>query len=178
MSYDPHNWYWRADDGRIFSGATEAIVADTDPNFVAWSENYAPTVWPRDDAGNQTDVSLQQVLEPHGMFANLSYYAAFKRWQKEQSGLTLSYGWPIKTDDRSQGKINGLRLAALNQQNQSTTFHAADGSRHTVGDAEALVISNELQLHYDNCFNISADVLNKIADGSITTRDQIDQAFA
>ena len=65
MLYDPKNWYWLAEDGRLFSSAVAAQVPKTDPAYAAWREAGGfPTTWPRDDAGEQTDAALQEVLAP------------------------------------------------------------------------------------------------------------------
>lgn len=66
MTYDPKDWYWVADDGRIFSSRAQSSVGEDDAEFVSWSENRVPTPWPRDDAGEQTDAALNAVLAPYG----------------------------------------------------------------------------------------------------------------
>ena len=115
---------------------------------------------------------------PPPTVSELIAYNGQVRFMKETGGIILSLGFPIKTDDRAQAKINGMRLAAMNNQVQSTVWHAADGTRHTVTDAEIIVMSNEMQQHIDNCFNISANCLTQINSGAITTLDQIDAAYA
>lgn len=65
--YNPHDWYWLAEDGRLYSGARQVVVTVSDPAFMAWRDSgFAPTNWPRDLAGNQTDQALQEVLTPLG----------------------------------------------------------------------------------------------------------------
>ncbi|UGX90323.1 hypothetical protein G6321_00031300 [Bradyrhizobium barranii subsp. barranii] len=66
--FNPFDWYWVADDGRVYSSKRQVVVVDTnDPTFVAWKlAEYVPTIWPRDLAGNQTDAALQDVLTPLG----------------------------------------------------------------------------------------------------------------
>ncbi|OVE88016.1 hypothetical protein B7W89_19025 [Agrobacterium tumefaciens] len=64
----PNNWYWRADDGRLFSSARTSLIQDDDPEFLAWLEGgINPTRWPSDDDGEQTDAALQGVLTPYGL---------------------------------------------------------------------------------------------------------------
>jgi hypothetical protein len=175
--YDPHVWYWLADDGRIFAGATESIVAADDPAYVAWSAAGVASQWPRDTTGAQTDAALQDVIGPYGMFANLNYYTASKRWQKEQAGITLASGMPIKTDDRAQAKITGVYSAQQEQPAVVTPWHAADGTIWQLDAGQIQQMNFELLTHINNCFSISADALAGIADGTITTRDQIDVIF-
>ena len=39
-------------------------------------------------------------------------------------------------------------------------------------------MNNELLVHINNCFSISADMVAGIEDGTITTHEQIDAAFS
>jgi Domain of unknown function (DUF4376) len=175
----PSNHFWLADDAQVYASAREVVTTDADPEYAAWiAEGNVPNPWPRDEAGNQTEASMQDVVGPYGQFVNLQYYTAFKRWQKEQGGLTLTSGMPILTDDRSQAKINGARLFATNNSTFTTQWHAADGNFYPLAAADVISMSDQLQTHIDNCFAISSQTMAGIADGSITTRDQIDAAFA
>ena len=175
MSY-PTNWYWLADDGRLFSSKSQTIVAADDPAYVAWDVTYNATRWPADDAGAQTDASLQAVLEPMGMFANLKYYTDNARWRKEQGGITTTAGMPILTDDRSQAKINGTRIVAQGNAALSTPWHAADDQFYTMASADIIAMSDDLQTHINNCFATSSDVQAQIDSGTITTREQVGRA--
>lgn len=63
--FNPAAWYWRADDGRIFSSAAMAEVAADNAGLLAWSAaGGVPTIWPRDDAGDQTEASIRATLIP------------------------------------------------------------------------------------------------------------------
>lgn len=65
FSYNPRNWYWLADDGRLFSSARVAVVPQDNADYLAWLEGGWPaTPWPRDEQGHQTNASLQAVLTP------------------------------------------------------------------------------------------------------------------
>lgn len=57
--FSPKDWYWRDDAGTIFSSARNIVVSATDTAYVAFCASaYTPTVWPRDNAGNQTAAAL------------------------------------------------------------------------------------------------------------------------
>ena len=177
-TYYPPQWYWLADDGRVYSGPLQAIVSQQDPGYVAWIEpGRVATAWPRDLAGNQTDAALQQVLEQHDMFVNLNYYTVNKRWQKEQGGIVATAGFPIKTNDRAQAKITGIYAASKEAPSVTTPFHAADNTVHELTAAQMYELNSDLLTHINNCFAISADVLADIQAGTITTREQVDAAF-
>lgn len=62
----PSDWYWLAEDGRIYSSARQQLVKADDEQYVNWSENNGPTNWPRDDAGNQTAAALHEVVGAYG----------------------------------------------------------------------------------------------------------------
>ena len=60
--YNIMDWYWLADDGRIFSSAKRTTVSSNDPDYTNFIVNAMPTPWPRDDNGDQTDQALQDVF--------------------------------------------------------------------------------------------------------------------
>jgi hypothetical protein len=110
--------------------------------------------------------------------SQLVAYSNDRRWAKEQGGLTLSSGKPIKTDDRAQAKINGAKLIAIDTTPYSPNWQFADGSIVQLSAADVIDMSNQLQAHIENCFTISANNATGIANGTITTLEQIDAAYA
>jgi hypothetical protein len=175
--YNPNNWYWRADDGRIFASARQLIVDETDEGFIAFAATTAPTPWPRDDAGEQTDPALQAVLQPYNVFVTDEAYAAFRRWEVEQEGITSRAGVPLKTDDRSKSMIIGAGLAATVDENFVTTWVGADGGFYPLTNAQLREQVGDLQAHIDACFAAFVDVATGLRAGKIKTRKQIDDAF-
>lgn len=70
--FDVWNWYWLAEDGRVFASARQVIVDDDDDAYLAWlAAGHVATPWPRDDAGEQTDAAMQDVLRPYGLWVGL-----------------------------------------------------------------------------------------------------------
>lgn len=66
--YNPQNWYWLAEDGRIYSSAKQALIKDTNEDFIAWTKaGHPPTPWPKDRDGEETDAALAEVLAPYGL---------------------------------------------------------------------------------------------------------------
>ena len=108
----------------------------------------------------------------------LESYCIYKRWLKEQGGLTLTSGMPIDTDDRSQAKINGVTLEANANASFTTHWHAADGTYWPLVNTDITSMSSQLQAHINNCFTILAQTMTSIGNGSITTLAEIDAAFA
>jgi len=68
MTYNPFNWYWQADDGRVFASAQSKVVDKTDAGLTSFTASSStPTPWPRDDTGAQTTAALDGVLRPYGL---------------------------------------------------------------------------------------------------------------
>ena len=180
MLYDPFHWFWKADDGRLYSSAVQALVPATDPDFVAFMEasgETTPPNWPRDDAGTQTDASLQAVLDPYGLFADEEYYAASRRWLAETGGITSTAGVPLETNDRSKTMIIGAGLAASNDNQFTTTWVGADGNLYPLTNAQLVEQVGDLQRHIDACFKAYTDVVGQLRSGKRLSRKQIDDAF-
>lgn len=67
MTYAPNDWYWLADDGRLFSSRMASLVDPEDETYIEWNERNKPTRWPCDDLGEQTDDALQWVFDHAGV---------------------------------------------------------------------------------------------------------------
>lgn len=61
----PFNWFWAADDGRIYSSAAQTTFQDLEE--VLTDQTFVPTRWPVDDTGQQTLEALSEVLALHGL---------------------------------------------------------------------------------------------------------------
>lgn len=166
MSYNPRDHYWLASDGRLFSSARSAIVPSSDATFAEWTvAGGFPTVWPRDEAGNQTTDALQDVLTPYGIFADLVAYANAKQWELATSGYTTTIGGKsltFATDINSQALLGG-KVARLGQANPPTsvnwqfetgfvTLAAADFV------AAAIKIADFVQATFDALKTIEAEI--------------------
>lgn len=66
---NPTDRYWKADDGRIYSSAKNAMVYSNDPGYVAFVAmcNGGCTPWPTDIDGQQTTAALQAVVSQYGI---------------------------------------------------------------------------------------------------------------
>ncbi len=64
----PLDWYWLADDGRLYSSTQQCLVKANDAGYSAWmKEGRVPTRWPEDDAGAQTNASLLEVVSAYNL---------------------------------------------------------------------------------------------------------------
>ena len=107
---------------------------------------------------------------------DLIAYASSKRWAIENGGFTFS-GFNVATDDRSKLMISGARIKADKDPEFTTRWKTDSGAFITLDAATIIAISDAVLAHVDNCFAIEADVIDAIADGTITTTAQIDLAF-
>lgn len=110
--------------------------------------------------------------------AELIAYAANRRWQAEQAGAIWN-GWPIHTDDRSQGKyLSELQAIALNARVDGDPWKFADGVFRPVSNADFPALVIKAREHVRTAFGIEGAVQAQIAAGTFTTRQQIADAFS
>lgn len=103
-------------------------------------------------------------------------YAAAARWRKEVGGIVAA-GQTIATDRGSQAMVAGAH--AYLQQAPDATIHFKGDAGFVVLDAAAMTaIALAVGAHVQSCFAIEAEVLVDIESGAITTKAEIDAAFA
>jgi hypothetical protein len=173
MIYEPSNWYWivGGDTSKAWSSASAGFVDADDETYAAWLQ---AGTGPTPIASLQALEEVLSVQYPAGM---LSTYAADVRWRKEVGGIVVG-GVPVATDDRSKQMITGARLAAEANPAWSTSWVGSDGNVYPVDAATIIVISDAVQEHVNECFETFASIAAGIANETITTREQIDAAFA
>ena len=82
----------------------------------------------------------------------------------------------MATDDRSKMMIMGARLKA--EADPSFTTQWKSGDTFVTLNATALIaISDAVLAHVDHCFAIEAQLSKGIANGTVNTTGEIDQAF-
>lgn len=168
-SYTPSDWHWYvADVGRYWSTAAQAY-SDTAPQFFTTLS---------------TEAALRDVLAAAGVpdlapstlmsAAELKAHAADRRWRKEIGGTTVG-GTAIQTDDRAKVLLVG---AALSMADEATAPFVLGGASVTLTGAQFKALYAGLVAHVQACFATQTAVLAAIEAGSITTRAEIDAAFA
>ena len=61
--YNGRSWFWLADDGRVYGSAANEVGTADDAAYKAFiRDGSSATLWPRDDEGNQTLASMQDVV--------------------------------------------------------------------------------------------------------------------
>lgn len=179
IAFNPANWYWRADDGRVFASASQTITDDQDAGFKAWAAAGRPvTTWPRDAGGNQTTAALQGVLSDYGLFCDLKAYAAAVRYSKEVGGTTIG-GVAYPTDRETQAKLTAAALFAQVDNTQTFRWKLADGNfSDAMSGAQMLALAAAVGGFVNQCFAIEQSVGAQIDAGTINARAQVDAAFA
>ena len=177
--FAPHDWYWLADDGRLYASARQAVVPGRDATYLAWRKaGGRPTRWPVNDNGAQTEAALQEVLSPYGLFIDLIAYAAAKRYWAETAGKTLTGGVVVGTDDVAQRKIAGVRHAFDNGTLASmdkVAFKAKSGWVD-MGKTDIEAVHTAVVRHVQACYAKEKEVAAAITAGTITSTAEIDAA--
>lgn len=176
--FDPGDWYWKADDGRVFASARREIVDEEDEVYLAWAAHGGhPTRWPLDDDEEQSIAALQAVLQPYGLWADLAAYAADRRWRFEIGGTKVG-GMSIATDDRSKAMILGARLRAMADPDYEERWKTEGGQFVLVAAPQIIAISDAVAAHVSSAFAIEASLVAAIEAGTVTEWDEVDAAFA
>ncbi|WP_332129931.1 hypothetical protein [Azorhizobium caulinodans] len=143
MGLFPFQWFWQADDGRVYSSAARSLVSGDDPGFVDFkASGRKPTRWPADDAGAQTDAALNEVLGAYGLTVHATPLAAMKADQSAKlyeacaaaivagftsDALGTAHDYPSTQVD--QINLSGSVMASLlpgNASNWTTAFWCRD----------------------------------------------------
>lgn len=178
MFVDLFRWYWLADDGRVFSSERGIVVDDTDALYLAFvgAGNVAST-WPRDANGLQTELSLQAALAPYGIGISLLGYLDQALFNRRAAGF-MHEGSFVDTRPQPAEILIQARLAVMIDPLWTTPFVTAEGTVVTIGEADILEYSTALLTFWRDCLVVYADTKLGIANDTITTKAQIDAAFA
>jgi hypothetical protein len=182
--FHPYDWYWLADDARLFSSATQSLVQSTDPNYITWTEGGPATAWPRDNAGNQTDPSLQDVLTPYNLFATPQAAAYAELMKSIDGGFTTTgvasapSGMPTMSAQYNRTEINIARGAAIDNTSYTTTWLGADGVGYPLTNAELKgSLYQALNTHMNAAYTTYFQTAMAIKEGKIKTVDEAKRAF-
>jgi hypothetical protein len=178
--FNPYNWYWLADDGRVFSSARSVNVSETDPDYIEWKNGDGePQVWPRDEHGHQTPAELQRTLFSYQIPVDLKAYAFYLRDQTEKSGTTVDVPpiTEIRTDDYTQNLIARYQQVATENNMITVAWVMPDRSTTILNAAKINTLFSQLMTFIFENYNTYSAVIADIDNGSITNLDQIDQAF-
>ena len=175
----PRDWYWLAEDGRVYASGRQAITVAGDPAYVDWlAAGNRATAWPRDEVGAQTSASLQDVLTPYGLWIDLSAYAAAKRYALETGGIVVA-GAPIATDRQSQAMVGNAYTYVQVSGAATVSYKTAAGFVTLTAD-QIKAVALAVGAHVQACFAAEdrVDASIHANPATITTLAQVDAAFA
>lgn len=192
-SFNPFDWYWVKPDGvTLYKSRAQGYVTATDADYKAWSaDGSAPTLWPKDMSGVQTDAAMQAVLSDHGLLlpdgnqtaAMLTAYAEAKQAALVAGGYAFNLaaaGQPaefVRADTDIGGRLNLAGLVSLAQLNPSfTSVWVQAGGGLTLTAAEIVALGVAVGTFVEQTYQALAAVLAGISSGAITTRAQVDAA--
>ncbi len=98
--------------------------------------------------------------------AELTQIIAARRYQAEISGTAIE-GMPIDTGRDSQGLITGAALAAMLDADYVLHWKTSAGLVELTGQ-QILGVASAVRAHVQASFNRESELLNAVADGSIT----------
>lgn len=170
--------YWLAEDGRVFGSAAQMLTDISDADYVAWTGlGNTPIAWPRDDAGNQTNAALQDVLRPYDIFVDLTYYTASVRFHTMNGGITVN-GRPFATDVVTLGSLNSAYIYSQGKSGLTFTWKLPDGTFAMLDQADIATLQSAVSKFGQDCFTCESNTLAAIDAGTITDRAAVDAAFA
>lgn len=109
---------------------------------------------------------------------DLVAYVADRRWQKEVGGCEWN-GYPVSTDRDSQAKVIAERLAVMaGVRADPSGWKFSDGVFRMVSNEDFVALALAVRDHVQSAFTLEAMVLAAIANETITTSAEIDEAFS
>jgi hypothetical protein len=181
-----NDWYWLADDGRLWHSGRQAIVPTSDQAYADWiAVGWVATIWPRDTAGNQTDPALQAVVGQYGLFVTSEMVARGQLDQAIDAGFTSAptasapSGFPVMTAQYNRTEINIATNRAQLDNQYSTIWFGADGVGYAVTNAEIkTVLATGLSDHMQACYDAYNSAIGGLKSGKITKREQVIELFS
>lgn len=173
----PSDWYWRRQDGTLFSSNRIAVVPEDDDAFLEWSaDGRVPSPYPKDEDGKDSEAELQAVLTPYNLSATLGHYARAKTWALRMGGAQIG-DYFVPTDADTLSLLNGLK--GLAEQDPNGTFPFDDGTATgaTLSAEQAIGLATAVGQYVQSTFTKRVAVLAGIADGSIATKTDVDKAL-
>lgn len=183
-AYDARHWFWLRRDGRVFSSARIATVMPDDPDYAAFlASGRLPTAYPRDAAGEESVVELQDAIGRGGGFASLPAYVAARRYALEIAGVAAKIGGAPVVVSTAREMAPTLRATLTDIQMKirrdgDVLKVFADGTPRPATNAEAKAAATAGLVHIQAAFNLEGELTARLAAGTLTDKTGVDAAFA
>lgn len=186
------NHYWLVGGSDIYSSATNTLVADDDPNYVAWTGSG------RTATPIANEAELAEVLRNHGaglpawLFTAPSFiqpaegeydndqlkaYSADARWRKQQGGIVVN-GISFPTDPVTLGSLNSAYIYVQSKGQSTFSWKLPDGSFITLNTAQIAELQSAVSKYGQDCFACEDANVDKIDAGTMTDLPAIDATYA
>lgn len=150
----------------------DVLLKTAEAGAVVVNETDRPYLWATLQASG---VTISPIPGPTA--ADLYAYAAAKRWERETAGIMVS-GLPIASDVASQTKLAGAAQAATAGLLPATVAFKTQAGFIDVTPAQVRGVYAALVAHVQDCYARESQAAAGILAGTITTRAQVDAAFA
>jgi hypothetical protein len=192
ITFNPRDWYWFVGgDGSKLYGSKNNVYVDpnSDPDYTAWTAGGG--VAPQIPSEAEIWYYLKDVY-PAWMFDGTTFSqpaaGAYTTDQLKAYGQTvrentaaagvIASGVPLNTDQFTRDRITNARIAAENDNSYTTTIHGSDGNLYPVTNTDIINISDDVIAFGTNLADTYTTTHQGIDGGTITTLQQIDDAFA
>lgn len=116
--------------------------------------------------------------EPDPEEMTLTEFSADLRWKLEVAG-TMWNGWPVHTDRESQSKIlMEVTAISVGFRQDGAKWKFKDGVFRPLTNEEFMALTNAVRQYIVDLFDREDFILQYIKAGEITTREQVEDAYA
>jgi hypothetical protein len=192
LQFNAEDWYWfvGGDQSKVYSSYRNIYVDPaTDNDFGIWAASTNANPYP---VGSEAEiwyyvqdylplylwngVTMSQPAEGAWYKPQLDNYNATARFNKVNGGMVAA-GVPVKTDDYSRNLIQGGMTLAQADSNFTAQWFGSDGNFYTIDAPQMIEMGTTVGTHTNTCYTVFQSNSAGITDNTITTLDQIDNAY-
>jgi hypothetical protein len=189
-----HYWIIGGSATEVYQSKTNTLVALDNADYASWAANEVNTA-----TKIISEAELGEVLRTYGsplpawLLATeptfiqptlstytdeqLASYTADARRRKQSSDIVVN-GQPFATDPITLGSLNSAYIYTQTNAGATFSWKLPDGSFITLAKADVQQLQGAVSSYGQACFACEDETLTGIENGSITTLEQIDAAFA
>lgn len=105
-------------------------------------------------------------------------FAARQRFRKETAGVAIA-GMTVPTDERTQAVLTGAYVRAKADSDYAIAkWKVGPGQYVALSNEQIIAIGEAVAAHIQTCFDLNAEIDDKIEAGEITVEAQIEGLFA
>jgi hypothetical protein len=167
------DWYWAVggDAANVWSSRRAMSVPVTDQEYVDWLVLHGMP------SAIETMEELESIFAVSYPRGSLRSYTTHMRNLTNGGGVTVN-GMPFATDPVTVMSLNSAYIYTQTNTQATFAWKLPDGTFVTLNKADVQSLQNAISSFGQSCFACEDTVLTGLEDGSITTFDEIDAAFA